>query len=198
MKNVIIKLLVIDKIVFIGLLLVLFGACSDKNEEESVPTLPAGDIVPLAVGNQWVFNSYNNDGIIDATITMDIEDELSNNRFQYGWTVNYTNGNYRYSQGTSCLKYDGYYEGDFTYNLLLYKYPAKKGDEYYFGVGKLIVSSLYEVITVPAGTFKCIRYEQYWTNFDCYIWVSPGVGQIAESKTLNGPYYRRLKSYKIN
>jgi hypothetical protein len=129
---------------------------------------------------------------------MDIIDKLSDNRYQYGWTVEYINGDFRYSQGTCQLKEDGYYQAS-----LLYKYPAKKGEEYSNGLSNIKVSSLYEVITVPAGTFKCIRYETYWSDFeggwkfDCYTWVSPGVGQIAESKEISGNYFRQLATYTI-
>jgi hypothetical protein len=198
MKYNIIKLLELNRIGIISLL-ILFSACSDKNEEIIEPPLPEGDIVPLSVGNQWVFNSYNSEtNVLDATITMDIIDKLSDNRYQYGWTVEYINGDFRYSQGTCQLKEDGYYQAS-----LLYKYPAKKGEEYSNGLSNIKVSSLYEVITVPAGTFKCIRYETYWSDFeggwkfDCYTWVSPGVGQIAESKEISGNYFRQLATYTI-
>jgi hypothetical protein len=198
MKYGFIKLLDLNRIGMISLL-ILLGACSDKNEEITDPPLPEGDIVPLSVGNQWVFDSYNSKThTLDATITMDIIDKLSDNEYQFGWTVDYINGDFMYHQGTCQLKEDGYYEP-----ALLYKYPAKKGEEYSNGLSNIKVSSLYEVITVPAGTFKCIRYETYWSdfeggwNFDCYTWVSPGVGQIAESKEIGGNYFRQLASYTI-
>lgn len=191
----------------IGILTLVFfiGACSDKDENSKQPSLPEGDIVPLATGNQWVFNTYNTQAYtFQGTITMDIEEQLSNNRYLYGWTVDLTNGNYTYNQGACQLKEDGYYEGSLTSLHLLYKYPAKKGDEFFYtAISKHIVSSVYEVITVPAGTFECIRYDTYWSDyegkwtFDCYTWVSPGVGQIAESKELDGHYYRQLVTYKI-
>lgn len=205
MKSFNVNLLKLNRVGIISLF-VLFSACSDENEEINSPSLPEGDIVPLSVGNQWVFDIYNSKTYeLQGTITMDIEDQLSDNKYQFGWTVDYANGDYRYSQGACQLKVDGYYEGNFAEVNLLYKYPAKKGDEFYYSsLSKHIVSSSYEVITVPAGRFKCIRYETYWSDFeggwkfDCYTWVSPGVGQIAQSKVLDGHYFRQLATYQIN
>ena len=145
----------------------------------SVTTEPV-EIMPLAVGNQWVYHSVRSDtlghvisdtyGTISITGTEVIAEDT--------WFL--CNDGYKYSN-----RPDGLWK--FCQNNVLYRqFPTRPGTSYETGAfmdyscawSWVQVTRTDTVVTVPAGTFHCIAYHagDYYTRSDYYY--APNVGLI--------------------
>ncbi|MGA2298428.1 MAG: hypothetical protein ABSG15_12855, partial [FCB group bacterium] len=60
----------------------------------------------------------------------------------------------------------------------MFKYPANAGDIYISDNGIITVSSINEIVTVPAGTFSCYLYDIKIADEEVIFYISPGSGFI--------------------
>jgi len=173
-------------------------------------------LMPLAVGNQWIYRVYATDTLhtyelYDDTITivrdtmieaiqwfLDQDDKLYANFADglYGTTVGDTIG--------LLIKYPVALNNIFTSGLIAdgyYPSPRPK---------TLTVTQLDKIYTVPPGTFTCIEYSQVsesWSYYsDLFYYYAVGVGLI-EYKNVPHPqemhngaraYVHKLIEYTIN
>ena len=84
---------------------------------------------------------------------------------------------------------DGFAGGPVGVSFLIFPYPATRGA---IGAFAAVVSTTDTVITVPAGTFHCLRYDSFspipgaatvWSVF-----VAPGTGVVQRMSTLTAYY----------
>jgi hypothetical protein len=191
------------------LLLVLISwACTKDNalDTDQGSLLPPS-IVPLAVGNRWIYQySYMDDAgtVLESytdTTTIPSDTNTSSGRwFLARWLIEPTFGANR-STGFTLL--DGYREvRPGAQPALLYRYPSNKGDHYQHSFlpsdppFTITVIDTATAVTTPAGTFICYKYllgtlvrgsEQYVG----YHYLSPGVGRVLIESigfTQTGPY----------
>jgi hypothetical protein len=185
--------------------LVVIINCSKKSDD--ITGISSNEkIIPLAVGNKWLYTTYNvSTGAEQATLTIEIFGKINDSTYWRRHTVDYFDKSYYYmTEGVVALEKDGYHEGNLANNLL-FKYPTKKGDTYIYGtVFKIKVADLKASVTVPAGTFKCVRYDFYLFDaannsyrLDDCVWIAPNVGEIARAKTEDASFFRELQTYKL-
>lgn len=147
------------------------------------------ELIPLDVGNQWIWHTesfnvetgapYANQYADTAYVvsSTDLEGEtwfrilgtgngslLATNRESGHWV--------RPSSDTLDIA-----------PRLTYKFPVDVGDTFSapFPAGSTFrVAATDTTITVPAGSFEAILYEQQWDDFSltCDVFVAPGVGLI--------------------
>jgi hypothetical protein len=174
---------------------VLIG-CS---EDDSNPTTPAETkvLMPLAVGNYWIYDSYNYaNGMLqrrdlDTTIiTATLTDDDGFLWFMHAGWLPYRNSAYGL---------------EMAYGGLRFKYPATLGDRIEFPTSDpyaIEVINLDTLVTTPLGDFNCIRYSFGELNstsrtFDCYC---PGVGLVRKDyfRPDDEPYsYSELIEYHL-
>ena len=168
-----------------------FIGCSGDNPVESNNSIPA--IIPLAIGNSWSFSTTMYDTLGSIQAQLEITQTVTGDTTLFGkrlfkyyslWAANTDSG---------IISYSGYSISSFSPTdtvasyVLLYKYPARPGDNFRTGMSVVSIDTL---ITVPAGSFNCIKYQSsIYSPLDGYIYIAPGIGII---KTIN--YYYNLKS----
>ncbi|HPI18848.1 MAG TPA: hypothetical protein PKY56_00620 [Candidatus Kapabacteria bacterium] len=159
--------------------------------------LENSDLFPLKIGNSWLctINAYdksNNNIFIDSY----------GNKYPYDTNLRVISefstreGKVFFLQLESkqdkhliyfLKKNDGYYVGEKSYSEInffsqpLFIYPVKKHLKYNFLSDRIEVLSTNEMISVPAGTFKCYSYQiksihPYEPLLIRYL--SPGIGEI--------------------
>jgi hypothetical protein len=175
---------------FLIILLSCIISCTKKNDPGvRFPLIPSasGVILPLNIGNQWIYSNTNYDstgkGIDSSIYTQKVEsDTLINNRKWYllnhQWQTNLTNGLYYFDNGRQNL---------------WYKYPGAAGEKY-----KIItmlndtlnfeVININELLTVKAGTFTTYHYRYVFTGLPVNIdlWYAPNIGLIRSDATSMG------------
>jgi hypothetical protein len=155
-------------------------------------------IIPLSVGNQWVYKYYNSEKEALVMDTIIIESTFEDGGYQV-----YQFSDDDYTFGEHSLFYKGSdlwgYEipsGIATATILV---PQKKtlNSQILNDDGHIrTVVSLNEKISVPAGTFSCYKLKDELDNetYILYTWICDGIGVVkyqTETKT------RELVSYKI-
>ena len=182
-------------------------ACDNGNPIGSSPRSTV--ILPLSSGNRWeqAVLVYDTAGtIIDESAI--IITELGRDTLMYGrqffldgslWWTNMDSGAVYINQTT--LEVFG---PKFT---LRFKYPAMAGDVYQSDGYDVRVSTIDTVIQVPAGLFRCIKYEfshvmRLWDEY-----VSPDKGVVKSvmyfanrypKDPMKIQYVDQLKSYRLN
>ena len=79
--------------------------------------------------------------------------------------------------------------------VILIKYPVTVGESFFQLHDSLVVVSIDTLVTVPAGSFHCIRYDDYLIatgRLLGQIYAAPGVGLIKKedfSQTFGGRLY---------
>ena len=138
---------------------VLFLSC-DNNDSPLDTTTDPGTIVPLKVGNQWVYRS----NVYDASGSV-IDSFLDTVKIVRSKTIG-TETWYEDNTGrTQTNRADGrWLYSDSAY--LVEKYPAKLNDTYSLAEGSLTVRvrSLDESVQVSQGSHKTHVYS--WTRFE--------------------------------
>ncbi len=159
--------------VFIFLSLTLV-ACSDDplSPPGSVPITKETSIIPLALGNKWEFRDthYDSDGTF---LGIDSSSIFVDTMFNAdGWTWHHTNPDgLLMSIRSDGVWLRGIYLGS---DILWHRYPARSGDTTILGVvypgnstralHVKVVVAVDTMITVPAGTFKCIGYQSRYLD----------------------------------
>ncbi len=144
-------------------------ACAD------IPTGPSPEnsVVPLQIGNAWSYSYSDTTGQVrqDIRVIDRVKGRYTCQYIDYfrdgdlGWNA----GGYYRAWNES----DGYHDDD----ALKFKYPVDAGETYKRQGDTVTVKSVNDTVTVPAGTFRCIRYHTGNTIY----WVAPGVGLIRQT-----------------
>jgi hypothetical protein len=153
------------RLLALALLSVLWiSACSKTDSNPASPN-NSGSLLPLALGNQWIMQTYTYDfasgGMKASSIdtVKFIKDTLIQNEKWYtsgdgAYTTNRTTGVWQYNAADGMRLY--------------FKYPAQVNDSYMIINGDGVkgydtmtvkVLSLDQSVTVQAGTFSCITYQ---------------------------------------
>lgn len=148
----------------------------------SITTEPV-EIMPLAVGNQWVYHTVRSDTM--GNVTRNTYDTVRVTGTEViaeeTWFIVNGEGNYNYINRS-----DGLWKAC-SKNVLYIKFPVRLGEYYTTGTSMdycsppgFSVVSTDTVITVPAGTFRCITY--LWGDYGGYYnhvyHYAPNVGLI--------------------
>lgn len=177
-------------------------------------------LVPLKVGNYWEYsNSSGKDFSVNYEIILKFiteNDDSIYGKLAYGPLVEVGGYSLIYNSDS------GYYNGGevrtilhdtLLTKILLAKYPVNVGDEWETNtissdsLDKYKCISKSKFVVTPAGTFNCIVYKKYNTEFDEYeyrYYYTPGVGliltELYEEKSTGLVLLRseKLIGYKIN
>ena len=192
------------------LIILIISGCA---KEPTSPTIDETVIMPLKVGNSWTykytkFYTTGEEGESSQyTISILYDSVYKGERCYKPYFISSQND-------TAPIFY--LYRNDGLYLLwiekaeyiLAFKFPVIKGDKYAFGADTIRVESIDTNYTVPAGTFKCIKYvrESYYENkiHDLLIsYYCPGIGEIAAENYITDSAYLRphfktaLLSYEL-
>ncbi|HEY6907393.1 MAG TPA: hypothetical protein VI230_07975 [Ignavibacteriaceae bacterium] len=152
----------------VSLIIYCFILNGCKNESNViVPPIVTTEIVPLKVGNSWLYQ----------TTVYDTMGNIVSSTFDSFSVVSDTliNGQYYFTLSTGVIRWNdvsGFWMLAAPDSLLLYKYPAEVGDTY----GTLKVICKDSLIVILKGTFKCYGYS----GTVAIDYVSPGIGLIKE------------------
>ncbi|MES2766499.1 MAG: hypothetical protein V4642_11550 [Bacteroidota bacterium] len=177
-------------------ILVSIASCSDNSTEPD--SAKSEGIIPLKVGNQWIFKRYEIDStgnqIAEYRDTMKITGtKMFGSEVWYKTYISAGSG-YITAEVFQLNRADGLWNRDYIEepNLSI-KFPAKVGDTFFSGEPddpqdtmyhrKMHVISTDTMITTPAGTFKCYAYAYYYNNSQILaqtLFYSPAIGYIKE------------------
>ncbi|HYF02254.1 MAG TPA: hypothetical protein VEC36_02675 [Patescibacteria group bacterium] len=179
------------------ILMAVFFGCSDNNSTEPDTTKSEG-IIPLKVGNQWIFKRYHIDStgtqIAEYRDTMQITGtKMFDNEMWYKTYISAGSG-YITAEVFQLNRANGLWNRDYIGEPnLAVKFPAQAGDTFYSGEPddlqdtmfhrKMHVLSTDTTITTPAGMFKCYAYGYYYNSSKILaqlIFYAPSVGYIKE------------------
>ncbi|HEY6171646.1 MAG TPA: hypothetical protein VIX80_05245 [Candidatus Kapabacteria bacterium] len=185
------------KTVLILLSLVCAYSLSGCSEDT---TLTTNIVVPLAIGNEWVYKTIDYHSMHRESDTLYFDTvKIVRSAFIHGDTIYYTRRNVGFAN-----RADGYWGTRVNRDLLqiVFKHPCIKGEIFrvdtfpiihFDSLGKEITfnvliksscDSTFVPITVPAGSFRTIKYE---VNFESPVmvfsqksiyYVCPGVGIV--------------------
>ncbi len=159
-----------------------FFCCGDDDD----PTGPnqGGEIYPMAIGNTWTYEvvDFDTSGIEesrDTIWTTVVRDTVIEGETWYVTESLDDEDGIHLSYCTS--RSDGFW-ADWPEEQLYYKYPANVGDRYMVDEDTVVVESLSESVTVPAGQFNCVRYNVRDNMFPLSTnsWLSPEVGLVSD------------------
>lgn len=182
-----------------ALLIVSLTACNKDNNPVSPG--PANELLPLAVGNRWVYSDTvldsNGTTISTSTDTMLV---LRDTVLQNQTWFTTTSGIYRDSSNGLWIWSGG--------PQLVFKYPASAGDSFSTPNAVVTVVSTNEHIDVPYGGLLCYHYRARYPafgNLELNDFVTPGIGFVSlEGGTgvYGGKYYvyvrRTLRSFTLH
>ena len=145
--------------------LLIFVLNMGCNNNTNTPVPQRIEIIPLKLGNYWIYKDRNNFDTIQVVGEKYVKSEKCYKVLRGNMLWTHTN------------REDGYY--------LIYKYPSKPDDWYggYYGITTIL--SINTLISIPLGDFKCYKYYSEISNErgdeTIYLnYVSPGIGLIVE------------------
>lgn len=186
-------------------LALLFLGCSDDDKATN-PTTPK-EIWPLKVGNQWAYENTELDSaghvisVDTSVIAVEKDTMIQNER----WYITTVNGARDPEMFPGTTRSDGMWGWDGTSGLLAFKYPAAVNDTFMAGNQVVIVESIHDTVTVPAGTFICYNYK--WPEPPSssrpyqFYYLSPGVGLVKTEeyrKAAGGQIYLNIRMALIS
>ncbi|MGA2296122.1 MAG: hypothetical protein ABSG15_01060 [FCB group bacterium] len=180
------KILLLVRVLFLTSIL---GCKSCTKSDSPVSPTISGVLIPLKIGNKWIYQDKQFDNPINPKIGKDtlyiIKDTIINGET---WYIPYGEIN------IPCInRSDGFYsmlpDSLQNFNItLLFKYPANIGDMWNTGdsnrEGNYTLLSKNDTVTVTAGTFICYKYqsESQFSDILLYqkslFWICPGIGEI--------------------
>lgn len=186
-------MLTIKTILPVLILISIFFGC-ETNNPVMLDNMNKG-LIPIAKGNTWYYSGISYDSLGNITGNFDEIHDVRGDTILFGKKLTFYSGHFITYTDSGIIRYGGYSISSKTpkdtivHYELLFKYPASVGDSY--GYGRKI-GAVDTTITVPAGTFKCVKYMSY-SNGNLYYddYICYGVGLI---KSVN--YYRDY--YKNN
>lgn len=207
-KGVIMKRYVICLSVFIIFLIILNG-CEKSNPVNYNNS--SQSLIPIVKGNTWYFTGTSYDTLGNVKENFGEIIDVRGDTILFGKKLTFYSGNYVTYTDSGLIAYEGYSysldaPGDTTvYYELLYKYPAQTGDSFSHGMK---VGTIDTIVTVPAGSFHCIKYSSYYAGFLNYdVYISPGTGLIKVVSYFGANYttnplkissFIELKTYNLN
>lgn len=183
------------KYLLVYLAIIIFSGCES---DTTGPSMPEGPIMPLAVGNTWIYktSSLNNDGSTDSIYYDTIAIK--------GVTIVNGDSIFYFDHGTAGLLSGTSYSiaifGDNNFKLFA-KYPTRPGEIFrrdtltfveYDTSGSVlekdtshitfVTKEIPSIITVPAGTYTAVHYQydilnKNFSNRGVYYYA-PGVGEV--------------------
>ncbi|MGE5480239.1 MAG: hypothetical protein ACM3U1_07395 [Chloroflexota bacterium] len=176
------------KKILVFVLTLAFAVACSKDHSSPLDLNPVDKtdvLIPLAVGNTWYYDTY----FVSSSNPKDsikIESSFATvpSKFKIGdedW-YNWSDGTDGWAPLTN--RDDGlyFYVGEEYPPLPFYKYPTKVGDKNAEGSSKWKTISVDAQISVPAGKFSCIQFEQFNSGpLKSYDFYCPKVGLIQES-----------------
>lgn len=155
-------------------------ACK-KDDSVVNPGSYSGDIIPLAVGNQWTYNVYLYDSTgasrLLNTMSFEVFGDTMVNRVRW----------FRFSEFLCANRGDGLHSLDTSGQPLIFKFPTFAQDSFFVNdvVGYLRIAAIDTLITISLGTYRCYAYESRalispgaFGGSREIIYVSPGTGPI--------------------
>jgi hypothetical protein len=166
----------------IGLLffVLLVASCGDKSTNPK----QVGQIWPLAIGNQWSFQltEFDTNTVvisIDTLVLEVVKDTIIHNETFYLLTAN---GVRDPEVRPMTNREDGLWDyRDSDTIIILIKYPVTVGESFFQLYDSLVVVSTDTLVTVPAGSFHCVRYDDYLIatgRLLTHIYAAPNVGLV--------------------
>ena len=170
----------------------LFGGCAKSNPVGANLSQPG--IVPLSVGNRWTYKDFSYDTTGVVTDSSGETHGILADTVLFGKRMFSYNGMFCANADSGLVEYGGLsfiseppppHDTTVTFSLL-YRYPVSAGDQYSTIGWQIHVGTTDTSITVPAGTFHCIRYEFYQSSstsksyeyYDNYL--CPQVGEVLD------------------
>ena len=192
------------------ILLFAFSFGCEKSNPVSNDILTQG-IIPIAKGNSWYYSGIWYDTLGSVRERYYVKTDVRRDTILFGRKLTFYSGRYVANSDSGLIAYTGYSimaeapTDTIVHYMLLYKFPAHVGDIFAYGV---IVGSVDTIVSVPAGTFHCVKYMSYQNGILCYSdYVSPGIGVI-KSVANYGVLHKKnpmqvssvmeLESYKLN
>lgn len=179
----------------ISLLIILLAAsCGDKSTNPK----QVGEIWPLKIGSQWSFQltEFDTNAVvisIDTLVLEVVKDTIIHNETFYLLTAN---GVRDPEVWPMTNRDDGlWYYRDPDTIVILIKYPVTVGESFFQLHDSLVVVSIDTLVTLPGGSFHCVRYDDYLITTGRLlgqIYAAPGVGLIKKedfSQTFGGRLY---------
>ena len=170
------------KFLIFGLLFLFFGGCS-----QNAPTqlqYREQTLMPLKEGNQWNYFSYSlSPGNLKSAARefhwQIVEPVIIDGEQYYRsfFTREGAEAPVSVIRNRTTGLFIAFYDStsqNFTAPLL-FKYPAREGEIYFFGK-EIAVSSA--TVEVPAGTFNCLAYRMQEGTFRITYYFAPGVGMV--------------------
>ncbi len=180
----------------------LFAAFAGRSGDESLEQARSEDfLLPLKVGNSWVYKSFELDPTTGDTTSF-TEDSLriigtttirGSLYFVLSSDTNKDVAQNR-SDGLFIADYDPHF--DEFFDDLFFKFPAQNGESYTYDLidgGQVRVKVTNETVTVPAGTFHSYVYQFIDLPLESVFYFAPGVGLIHIKNLFNGV----LLSFKL-
>ncbi len=169
------------------LLTTTFPACK---EEAGVPSIPAEDaILPLTTNNSWNFlrRGIDSNGVtVDSSLlsmtvgqpdTLGTEEAYPVSNFPFVFIdpgpllwANRTGGLYNVIPGPTPPS---------RAFVRVFQYPTAMCDSLRFSGHTIVTASVTEMVTVPAGSFRCVRYDIFQSGtLRGQLFVAPNVGIV--------------------
>jgi hypothetical protein len=167
-------------IVSLCLVIVLISGCHKNDVIVNAP-IDINGIIPMAVGNQWNYNSFLYDSVGAVSMVN------TNSYAVVGDTI--INGSrwYKISNFLCANRRIGFSSLSNSGELLILKYPSSVQDSFYVNgvVNYLHVVSIDTTITISLGTFHCYAFDSHQLITPSALggsheiaYVSPGIGPI--------------------
>jgi hypothetical protein len=172
--------------IFVIITIILISGCEQETDSTSNLSKPVNyncidasqncDIVPLAVGNTWIYQIINYDTLGNETARFNDTTSIVTDTVIDGETW------YTYEQSSEWYtnKIDGFYLFINNKKVMIYKYPVKKGDAFSMREGSnILIESNDTLITTAAGTFSCVTYKIIEnSSLETKMYFAPGIGRI--------------------
>ena len=166
-------------------------ACTESSNP-CVPKRTSGPLVPLVVGNQWVYHviTFDEQGNITSNSTYDTNRVISDTLIQgERWFFYY--GLFEYCVNRSDgLWVRGYLTPDSLTDYLAYKFPGEKGDTNILSSN--VIVSTDTVISTEYGCFHTYEYVVDDAGIQAHNFFAPGIGLIKSEG-----WYKFTPPYKI-
>ena len=158
---------------------------SCRRDDSGVSSTEGDEIVPLKIGNQWVYEniSYDTLGQLITTVldTVTIAKDTTMSGEQWFRLVGSVG--YSFDVTNRANGYNYFFNGA----ILQYKYPVALNERYQTFVATpndtMVVSSLNALTSTPLGTFTAYKYDRYVpgrASIRQTSWVMPNQGIIKE------------------
>jgi len=196
--------------------LLALGTVPSCKTHSTEPKIDAGVIMPMAPGDTWNYGSawFDSTGVVTYSFTVEMSTygpDTVGSFIGYGfynfllWPLsilfeNEPDGVYSTNDPSAELIGTGPSSPQPIEIDKALSYPTYPGDTLTYRGYLIRTQSINEMMTVPAGSFKCIHYDAYSADVLSYqLWLSPNVGMVRVWRKL-GPQVRvdSLQTYQLH